>query len=398
MKAASLSKSHVAWACAGLSVALAALSLLVPANAQTGPAKAVGTVRTARGDSLILANDGGGETTVNFAGSVRVLQATPGQTDLNRATPIRSADIQVGDRIAVRGTPGEGNALIASTIIVMKQGDIAERQRREREEWRRGVGGIVKQVDAAAGTVTILNALVAAGKPIIVHVSPQAAIRRYSSDSIRFDDARPSTLDQIRPGDQLRARGARNADGQEFTAQAIVSGTFRDIAGTVLRTDAANNLITVTDLRSKKPVLVKVNGESQLRRLPPVLAAGIAIRLKGGTPEANGTPEAKVSSSDVGPPGGQRGAGNWRAGASPPDFQQMLARMPPVSISDLKTGDAVMLVATEGSPASGPTAITLLAGVEPILSAAPAGTSASTILSPWNLGEPAAAGGDAPAQ
>jgi len=88
--------------------------------------------------------------------------------------------------------------------------------------------------------------------------------------------------------------------------------------------------------------------------------------------------------------------GNWRAGSGTPDFQQMLSLMPAVSVSDLNKGDAVILVATEGSSWSGPTAITLLAGVEPILSAAPAGTSAATILSPWNLG--AQAGGDGATQ
>ena len=93
----------------------------------------------------------------------------------------------------------------------------------------------------------------------------------------------------------------------------------------------------------------------------------------------------------------QGGAGgNWHAGGGAPDFQQMFSRMPAVSVSDLNKGDAVILVATEGSSSSGPTAITLLAGVEPILSAAPAGTSAATILSPWNLG--VQSGGDAATQ
>ena len=76
----------------------------------------------------------------------------------------------------------------------------------------------------------------------------------------------------------------------------------------------------------------------------------------------------------------------------------MLSRMPTVAISDLQKGDVVMLVATEGSSASAPTAITLLAGVEPILAAAPGGTSASMILSPWNLGANAGAAGDATTQ
>jgi hypothetical protein len=57
-----------------------------------------------------------------------------------------------------------------------------------------------------------------------------------------------------------------------------------------------------------------------------------------------------------------------------------------------------MLVTTEGSSNAGATAITMLAGVEPILSAAPPGTSAVTLLSPWNLGTGAAAGGDASTQ
>lgn len=94
------------------------------------------------------------------------------------------------------------------------------------------------------------------------------------------------------------------------------------------------------------------------------------------------------------------GVGNWHGNGGPADFQQILARMPAMPISDLNKGDAVMLVATEGSETSQPTAITLLAGVEPILTAAPAGTSASTILSPWNLGTggAAAAGGDTAGQ
>jgi len=64
-------------------------------------------------------------------------------------------------------------------------------------------------------------------------------------------------------------------------------------------------------------------------------------------------------------------------------------------VTDLNKGDAVILVATEGSAGSEPTVITLLAGVEPILTAAPAGTNAAaTVLSPWNL---SAGGGGADA-
>jgi hypothetical protein len=417
---------RIYWRHASLVAAALCSVLICGASAQTPAAKAVGSVKSISGNSLVLTADNGSDVTVTLAESARIVRAEPGQSDLKSAAPISVADIEIGDRVLARGQAGEGNTVIASSAVVMKKTDLAARQQQEREAWRQGAGGIVKSVDANARTVTIANALAASGKPIVIHVAADAVIRRYAPDSVKFDDAKPGTLDQIRPGDQLRARGTKNTDGTEFTAQALVSGTFRDIAGTVVSTDAANNAITVMDLTTKKPVAVRVSADSQLRKLPQRVAQMIAMRLKGG---ANGMASGEsATGGQQGPPSGaaaggsrngegqarqgsSQGAGNtpggamdggsggnWRSGGGPPDFQQMLGRMPAVSIAELQKGDAVLLVATEGSSAAGPTAITLLAGVEPILSAAPAGTSASTILSPWNLSAPAGAGGDSSTQ
>jgi hypothetical protein len=413
---------------------LSNLLLAVSVFAQAAPAKIVGTVKSITASSVVLATDGGTETTVTFADSARIVRATPGQSDLKTATPIQMSDIQVGDRVAARGQAGDGGALVASIALVMKQGDIAQRQQSERDEWRKGVGGIVKEVNAPAGTITVANSLLAGGKPVIVHVASGTEIRRYSPDSVKFDDAKPGTLDQIKPGDQLRARGAKNADGTEFTAQAVVSGSFKDIAGIVISTDAANSSVTLTDLATKKPVTVKIGPDSLLRKLPQFAAMGIAMRLKGGPAGAAQGVGTGASASESGPQTNAGGRGNWRGrdgaatgndsnasagsrggpngaagmrgqgggwrgnGGGPPDFQQMLARMPALSVSELNKGDAIMLVATQGSATAHPMAITLLSGVEPILSAAPAGTSAATILSPWNLGAPSGAGGEASAQ
>jgi len=391
------------------------------------PAKAVGTVKSVTGNAVVITSDSGTESTITFADSARIVRAAPGLTDLKSASPIQVSDIQVGDRLFARGQAGDGGALVASSAIVMKKIDIAQRQQAERDEWRRGLGGIVKEVNVANGAITVANSLAASGKPIVVHVSPQTEVRRYSPDSVKFDDAKLGTLDEIKPGDQLRARGTKNADGTEFTAQAIVSGTFRNLAGTVVSTDAANNSVTVMDLISKKPVVVKVSGDSELRKLPPMVAARIAMRLKGGSPDAvadssapgQGRPESGNAGQAQG--GGNRGAwqgqsgigvgkgpgtggqggsgGNWRGGnGGPPDFQQMLNRMPGISVSDLNKGDAVMVVTTEGTSSSGPTAIKLISGVEPILSAAPGGAGAAMILSPWNLSAGESAGGDSSSQ
>jgi hypothetical protein len=405
-------------------LAVSGLLFAMAAYAQAPPAKAVGTVTSISGNSVVLATDNSSETTITFTDSARIVKAAPGQIDLKSATPIELSDIQIGDRVAARGQSTDNGSLTASLAIVMKQGDIAQRQQSERDEWRRGVGGIVKEVNAQAGTVSISNSLAAGGKPILIHVGPGVDIKRYAPDSVKFDDAKVGTLDQVKPGDQLRARGSKNADGTEFTAQAIVSGSFKDIAGTVVSTDAARGSINITDLATKKPVTIRIAADSQLRKLPQPLAMGLARRLKGEAPGAPGqggetgtTPTNdsgaqgqgnagqgnrrwQGSGGEGGPSGsvpGARGEGNWRRnGNGPPDFQQMLARMPALSVSELNKGDAVILVATEGSAGVPPTAITLLSGVEPILSAAPSGAeAASTILSPWNLGAPSGAGGDA---
>ena len=398
----------------GLAIlASAALLCAAAAIAQT-LAKAVGTVKSVTGKSVVITSDSGAETTVTFCDSARIVRAAPGQTDLKTASPIQVADIQVGDRLFARGQAGDNGALVASSAIVMKKTDITQRQLAERDEWRRGLGGIVKDVNAATGTVTVANSLAASGKPILVHVSPQTVIRRYAPDSIKFDDAKPGTLDEIKPGDQLRARGTKNADGTEFTAQAVISGTFRNIAGTVVSTDAANNNVTVMDLVTKKPVVVKVTGDSDLRKLPPFAAARIAMRLKGGSPDAaadpggsgHGKPDGSNAGQDQAGRGAWQGRGSGadggnsgtRGNGGPPDFQQMLNRMPAISVSDLNKGDAVMLVAAEGTASSGPTTIKLISGVEPILSAAPGGAGAAMILSPWNLGGGESAGGDSSSQ
>jgi hypothetical protein len=62
----------------------------------------------------------------------------------------------------------------------------------------------------------------------------------------------------------------------------------------------------------------------------------------------------------------------------------MIDQLPPIHVADLKPGDAIMVQTTIGSASTHPTAVTLLAGVEPILTAAP--NSTRDIMSGWNLG------------
>jgi len=375
---------------AKVSVLSAAVLLLLVASGVTqeatqpvGGTKLLGTIKSITGNDVTVVSDSGTPTSVTIEDSTRMLRTEPGAKDLKSATPITAHDLQVGDRLLVRGkVADDGKSVLASSLILIKGSDVAAKQQQEREDWqKRGVGGLVTAVDASAGTITISNLAMAGSKTTTVRIAKGTIIRRYAPDSVKFDDAKPGTMDQIKVGDQLRARGTRNPDGSEVTADEIVSGSFRNIAGQVMSTDPADNSVTVRDLISKKPVTLKINPDSQLRNLPPMMAQHIAARLKHQQGSTNG------ATAQGAPPesSGQNGSGFRRPGAAP-DFQQILNRMPPLTLSDLQKGTAVMIVATEGTATSQPTAVTLLTGVEDILTASPDSSRAAMLLSPWNLG------------
>jgi co-chaperonin GroES (HSP10) len=361
--------------------------------------KPVGVAKAISGNVITLATDAGQTVNIIVQDSARLVRISPGQKDLKDAAPIQLQDVRVGDRILARGKPSDdGKSVEASSIVLMKESDVAAKQERDREDWqKRGVGGLVSKVDAASGTITLAAPVIGDAKPITIHVSKSTIIRRYSPDSIKFDDATPGTIDQVNAGDQLRARGVRSADGTELTADEVVSGTFRNVAGLVISTDAASNSVTVTDLATKKPLTLRITADSQLRKLPSMVAQRIASRLRGGSADgASGAPASGGSSPGSTGQSRQGGNGGGAHSSGSPDFQQMLKRMPAVTIADLQKGDAVMIVTTQGSATTQPTAITLLSGVEPILSASPNSNRAAMLLSPWNLGGGADAAGANP--
>ena len=217
--------------------------------------KAVGTIKSITGNTIAITTDTGAEVSVIIQPSTRLVRSVPGQTDLKSASPIQVQDLQVGDRLLAGGT-----AVRRWQVRSGHHRDRHEEGRRRREaaagsrrvaearRRRRGKSGRCRQRKRSR----FLPARWLR-RTLAIHVSKNTVIRRYAPDSVKFDDAKPGTLDQIKPGDQLRARGTRSADGSELTADEIVSGTFRNIAGTVVSTDQGNSSVTVTDLVSKRP-------------------------------------------------------------------------------------------------------------------------------------------------
>src|ERR1700682_2940270 len=342
-------------------------------------AKAVGTIKSIQADSITVTAEsgGGGDIVAKLTGSTKILRVPPGEKDLKNATALQPQDLQTGDRVLVRGqasTNGDGHAIVinALAVIVMKQADVAAKQQHDRDDWqKRGVGGLVTNVDTATGTITISSSGIGANRNITVRINTtkDTILRRYASGSVKFDDAKPAPLDHIKAGDQLRARGTRNPDGSEVSAEEVVSGAFRNIAGTIKAIDPASNTMTVQDAIGKSAVAVRVTSDSQMKKLPAEMAQRIAMRLKGPAgggngdqPGANGqsygnsvkdqggAPDAgraRPSKSTEGQAAGVPGGG--QSGNGPPDLQRLLSRLPNSTLADLQKGDAVMIVSTEGT-------------------------------------------------
>lgn len=347
-------------------VALVLLALAVaPVFAQT-PARFLGTIMTISGNRLTVRTDSGQTYDVDVASATAIKRVAPGQRDLSTAETVTLSDLAVGDRALVKldpdstATPPE-----ALQVIAIKQTDVVKLHLKEREDWQQNsVGGLVKSVDPAAGTIVITSGAGPTLKTVTVHIAPATILRRYAKESVRFSDATPAPVAAIQAGDQLRARGKKNGDATAIEADEVVSGTFRNISGLITAVDPAAGTMDVKDLITKKQITIHVKPTVQMRRLPETTSRMLAAHLKGSS---STTAEMPASAP-------MHGAGG------PPDLQMILNRAPVITLQDLKKGDAVMLVSTAGD--TDVTAITLLAGIEPLLEAPEA---SQNLLSSWSM-------------
>jgi len=362
------------------------------------PVRPVGVVTQIKSGSLTLRTDAGPELLVPLPEGISVVRVPPGAKDLTAASPIGVGDISVGDRVLVRGRVSDDQkSVVATSVVVMAKTDLEKAHEAERAEWRRrGIGGLVKAVNPQAKeiTISIPNMPPTPGNPthpVVVALAASTALLRYAPDSVKFSDAKPSTFAEIKVGDQVRALGTKSEDGSRLAAEKLVSGTFRNLSATVISVDAPNGAVTVKDLVTGKPVVVRTNADSRLHRLPPFLAQMLASLASGaappGPPQGGGPGGWRQDRQRSGampdrPQGGERGGGPRNG---PSDFQQMIERTSPLALSELKPGDALIVLSTEGVKPAEVTAITVLAGVEPILAAQPKG-SEQMVLDPWNMG------------
>ncbi len=316
--------------------ALGVLSLILlagvsHANAQN-PANHVGVVTAIdpAAKQIKIKTDAGVELSVVLQDRTNYLRVG---ADLNmkNAAKIALADVVVGDRVLARGALSDDKVTVTATsIVVMTKEEVAKKHEAEQAEWKkRGVSGVITALNTDSKEITISVRTHEGVKPLIIPASGSVDMRRYAPDSVRFADAKPSAFADLKVGDQIRALGNKDEDGRRLTPEYIVSGTFRNVAATVISVDAAAKTIRIVDLDTKKPALVRVEADSTVRKLTPEVANMLARRLKSAEAGGAGGPGGArpVGMAGDRPPGGPGASGGPGGGGG--DIEQMIERMPP---------------------------------------------------------------------
>jgi hypothetical protein len=335
-----------------------------------GPKHAIGEVKTIDSASkqLTIKTDAGSVLTVSLDEKTTYKRLAPGEQSLTNATDVTLADLTEGDRVMARGNVSEDRKSVpAAMIIVMTKADLVKKQEAERAEWRRrGILGVITALKPESREITISSRTMAGVQSVVIPVPEDLEMRRYAPDSIRFSDANPSTFEDLKVGDQLRALGERTADQVRFNPEKIVTGSFRTGGGVVTAVDPETGEIKINELEKKNPLTIVVKQDAVLRRFPPLSEMGAMMGGLGRGPggQAQGQPAAR-------PQGGAAGSGGGGAGGPRPgggfNINDMLERLPTVSIADVKVGDTIIVSSTQGVDPTRLTAISLVTGADNLL-------------------------------
>lgn len=344
-----------------------------PGSAQAGdpsisPNRALGEVKLidAAAKQITLKTDAASIVVVTLSDATGYMRVAPGETTLTNATKIAFGDVAEGDRVLAMGkTSDDRKTVAARTVIVMTKADIAKKQEAERAEWkRRGVLGIITALKPETKEITISSRTGAGPQSLIIPVSDKVEMRRYAPDSIKFADAKPASFDDLKVGDQLRALGERDTAGTAFTAEKVVTGSFKTVAGVVTAIDLATGEMKINDMQTKQPLTIVVKNDAVLRKFP---AAGEGGMMMMARPAGAGGGQAPPAGAGAGAGQGAGPGGGMRMGGGGVNMQEMLERLPTIAIADVKVGDTIIVSSTKGADPTRLTAISLISGADTLL-------------------------------
>jgi hypothetical protein len=337
--------------------------------------------------TLSLKLEDGTVLTVGLAEKGAVMKVAPGEKSLQNAVAIAFDGIVKGDRVLVRGgVRNEARVEGALRVVVMAQTDLAARNESEQKAWRdRGVSGTVVSADAANGEFVLQTAgrqAPAAGAPAapaaptppvtVVVEAKKAMIHRYADTSVKFDDAKPAAVADMAASDQVRVLGTRSEDGKRITAERVVFGSFKTMALAIEKIDPATGTLSVKELETNHKFTLSLVAGASIRKIPAEMAAmfggaaragarpgggGMPAGANGARPEGGMGAGPNMAGRGAGGPGGAGGRGGR-------GMEDVVDRMPAITLADLKKDDWVGAVVSKVDASGKAVAFSMLAGIE----------------------------------
>ena len=296
----------------------------------------------------------------------------PDNPSLRAAVAADAKSVGTGDKLLVTGmVSADRKTIPAKAVYLITKASIADRLKKEAEAWRtRGISGKVVTYNPQTNAITVSIKGLMGDRTMTVKSSDKTEYFRYSAESVQFSDARKSVFGEIEPGDAIRALGDKNADGSELTAEKVITGAFKTVAGNVVSVNVESGEVTISDITSKKNVVIFVPATATIQQFPAEMAQRFAMLQSGGgfvrPGPGVGQPQGQPNMSQ----GGMQQGGAMRAGAGPgPGIDDILERLPKISVKDLKVGEMIAVSSSKGKDASRITAIKMVSGVEPLIRA-----------------------------
>lgn len=293
------------------------------------------------------------------------------------AVAAAASDVSVGDMLTVTGVLStDGKSLPARAVYLMTKADISQKNAGEAEAWRtRGIAGKVATVNTQTNQITLEMGGMMNKTTVTLTPKADAKFLRYSNDSVKFVDAKASSLTDIKAGDEIRALGDKSSDGTAFAAETVLTGSFRQTAGTVTSIHVEKKEVVIKELSSSKDVTIAFGDAVWLKRFPAEMAERMAGMQAGGAPGAV-RPVAPGAQAGGQPPAGAQGPRPMGGGMRPGG--EMFERFPNITAADLKVGDTIAILTSGGNVgADRIKAFKLVAGVEAFVKMAQASQAAN---------------------
>lgn len=389
-------------------VCLIAFASLAPAFAQDAAPKAspyvsvLGTVEKVdtAAKAITVKPDKTDATTVKFSDLTTFQKMPAGETDTKKATAATAADVAPGDRVIARVLTADPSGRPASRILIEKQAELAQRREKTMEEWNTATSGTVTAIDPGVIKITAKVPGSPTPKEISINVGGHVEYTHYNPVNGKYE---PGSLDDVKVGNQVRVLGEKSADFTQIKATDLGTGAFKTIGLQIKTIDPATNQITGIETGSKNPVTIALRTDTSLKKFNDMAAMMVARQLNptyqqaggrrgggggggfgGGGGEGAGAGGGRGAGGDAAAGGGGRGMGGGR-GRGGMDIGKIIEQQPSIQLSELKPGDAIIVTGAIEKDPQKLYAIALVAGVEPILRAAP-NNGADPLAGSWNMG------------